>query len=211
MITRYYFCTFSTLFLLFLLSCVPLTAQQLADRDSSSSTINDKEITKAFPSKDKLFELKKELLLFELQYRQKGNHLAFENKWQIRLLFLFFTGSFVTMCFSSSAFRGLNISGRTKWISTVILFLLFITYDVQQSSLHDRSLARSKTAAELLNNLENISYSELKDIEPFPLSPSDEDKWNSRFEQLYKLETYLLYLFLLISWIVGWRFKDRKK
>ncbi len=196
MITRNFFHTFLILLLLLLVFFAPLSAQELVERDMLHRDIKDVVITIDSLDRKELFQFKKELLLFGSQSRQRTNHLSIERQWQMRFLFLIFSGSFLGLCFSSSTFQKVDISSYYYLFSIFFIVFLFFFYDAHEGSLRDRSVKTGEVAVELLNNLENKSYHELKNIRPFldPYKPGFSERQINRICQIKKVDYFCFYV-----------------
>ena len=210
-----------TFFIFFLISYNSLLAQNISQKDSIN-ILNESRIDSS--NKEKLYAIKKELLLHRLNYQQSGTQLLFENQWRLRVTFLLFIGSFLTLSLSSEKFKNLAMLRSPKFKEdfagyfrifgiTFLLFAPFFIFDSQLGRQQDRRVEVAKEAEVLLNDLENKSYIELKAIMPYPEPEYGKfiERWCSRLSQFKKIEYSAFYSLAFVLWIIGWYLKERKK
>jgi len=154
-----------------------------------------------------LLEYKKECLLEELKFRVEGLRRRSVHKWQLRVLFIVLSASFLGLCFSSKDFRAFPISVYEQYLSTFVLFLIVYIYDSHLGSLAKSTYKRIKSVSKMLNELPDQEIERLKEVKismEIRLELSFTDRLKQRLSQIKELDYLAFYSLSVSMWVIGW-------
>lgn len=159
-----------------------------------------------------LIALKQEALLHSIAQINISSNLFRNYQWRLRALIFTISGTFISLCISSTEFRVIQIGAVTKiFISTFIVLGTYF-YDAHLNdlikSLKDAHDAERKS----LNDLFIKSYDELlleKSHRPIRPAPKDFHDWFcNRFWLKIKnsnnLDFYFIYIAFSAAIVLGW-------
>ncbi len=166
-------------------------------------------------SKSDLVQLRKEILLQEINHQLGRTSRRFLHRWELRLLLLTLIGGYLFLRIKNESFKELRWWG---WILAASIVAASYIYDLQLASLGARVSARLDCMYEQLYRLPTMDYDQLAYLSRIPpfkdmilrncvLEPTA-SVWSLRFKQFLNLDVVLFYVSVGFLFVLGrWGFK----
>lgn len=170
-------------------------------------------------SKSDLIQLRKEILLQEINHQLGGGSRRFLHRWELRLLLLTLIGGYLFLRVKNESFKELRWWG---WILAASIVGASYLYDLQLASLDARVSDRLNCMYEQLYSLPAMYYYQLEHLSRVPpfkdkilrdyvLDPTA-SVWSLRFSQFLNLDVVLFYISVGFLFILGrWGFKPESR
>ncbi|MCH7673440.1 hypothetical protein IH879_00640 [candidate division KSB1 bacterium] len=190
-----------TIFVIMILGVSPTTLVSSAAAQDAKKSSETNSLTRS-----KLVELRKTTLLQEIQSYQPGATSRFLHKWELRLLLLALTASYLAFRVKGEL-TVLRFNKRGLYIAAAVI-LLSMLYDAHLASL-DATVNRRRTLLyEELYRLPSLDREKLLALKPVAsieeLRGNLYKRWCLRFKKLLNLDSVLFYSVVVAIWTVGY-------